>query len=144
VSKSEQAVDRFRSGFNCSQAVLATFAEDYDLDLELALKVACGFGGGMGRGGHTCGAVTGAIMVLGLAESGPDPLVLASKTRVYSLVQNLMRRFAALNRTTCCRELLGCDIGTPEGYLEAQRLDLFQTRCPKYVQDAVEILEDML
>lgn len=144
MGRSEQAVERFRSGFNCSQAVLAAFAEDYGLDLEAAAKIACGFGGGMGRTGHTCGAVTGAIMVLGLAESGPDPLALVSKVRVYGLVQDLMRQFEALHQTTSCRELLGCEIGTPEGYQEAQRLDLFQTRCPDYVADAVQILEEML
>ena len=144
MGRSEEAVERFRSGSNCSQAVLASFAEDYDLDLEQALKLACGFGGGMGRTAQTCGAVTGAVLVLGLAEAEPDPLEPATKTRVYGLVQSFIHQFTERHQTISCRELLGCDIGTADGYMEAQRLDIFKERCPHYVKDAVEILESLL
>ena len=64
-AKSEEAVERFKKGFNCSQAVFGTFSEQVGLDCETACKVATGFGGGMRMGG-TCGAVTGAFMALGL------------------------------------------------------------------------------
>jgi C_GCAxxG_C_C family probable redox protein len=144
MGKSDEAVERFRSGCNCSQAVLAVFAEDYDLELDQALKLACGFGGGIGRTAQTCGAVTGAVLVLGLAEGGPDPLDRATKTRLYGLVQSFMHQFVERHQATSCSELLGCDIGTTEGYMEAERLDLYKTRCPNYVRDAVEILESML
>jgi C_GCAxxG_C_C family probable redox protein len=144
LSRSEEAVERFRSGSNCSQAVLATYAEDYDLDLDLALKIACGLGGGIGRTAQTCGAVTGAVLVLGLAESGPDPTTPAAKTRVYGLVKSFIHQFTERHQTISCHELLGCDIGTTDGYMDAQRLELFQTRCPKYVEDAVEILDSLL
>ena len=67
-AKSEQAVRKFRKGFNCSQAVLSVYAEEFGLCRETALKIACGYGGGMGRMALTCGAVTGAFMVIGLRK----------------------------------------------------------------------------
>ena len=144
MSRSQDAVQCFRAGCNCSQAVLSAFAEDYDLDDALALRLACGFGGGVGRSGSTCGAVTGAVLVIGLAEATPDARSLDTKNRVYNLVQEFIQAFTATHRSTVCRELLECDISVPEGYMEAQSLGLFQNRCPTYVEDAVAILEEML
>lgn len=144
MSRSDHAVEQFRSGLNCSQAVLGEFAEEYGLEPGPALKVACGFGGGMGRTGSTCGAVTGAIMVLGLATGGPDPRALAAKVRAYAQVRELLERFKERHGSTACRDLLGCDISTPDGYEQASQLGLFQSRCPRYVSDAVTILEEIL
>jgi C_GCAxxG_C_C family probable redox protein len=144
MKKSTHAMEQFNGGLNCSQAVLAEYAEECGVDGESALKIACGFGGGMGRLGHTCGAVTGAIMVIGLKSCcASDPRELDTKVRAYGLVGSFLEEFEARNRTTSCRELLGCDISTPQGYEQAKELGLFQTRCPKYVEDAVEILEEM-
>ncbi len=98
----------------------------------------------MGRLGYTCGAVTGAVMVLGLAECVPDPRALATKVHTYGLVQEFMERFKALHGTTACADLLGCDIHIPEGYAEATQRGLFQEECPKFVEDAAAILEEML
>ncbi len=66
MSRIENAVSRFAEGYNCSQAVLSAYAEQLGVDGETALKIAAGFGGGLGRMAETCGAVTGAFMVLGL------------------------------------------------------------------------------
>ena len=73
MNKSEHAVAEFQSGLNCSQAVLAEYAQEYGLPLEMALRIAAGFGGGMGRTGGACGAVTGAVMVIGLADRPRTP-----------------------------------------------------------------------
>lgn len=143
MSKSEVAVEDFRTGANCSQAVLGVYAGERDLDPDLALRIASGFGGGLGRLGHTCGAVTGAIMAIGLVASNAEPRGLASKTHVYGLVRSFVEEFEARHHTTACRELLGCDISTPQGYEEATKLGVFVTRCPEYVRDAVEILEEL-
>jgi len=64
MSRSEEALALFSSGFSCSQAVCAAYAEDLGMKRSDALRVAAGFGGGIGRTGGTCGAVSGAIMVL--------------------------------------------------------------------------------
>ena len=66
MSHTDLALSRFSEGFSCSQSVLAAFAPELGLDADAALRVSAAFGGGMGRLGDTCGAVTGALMVLGL------------------------------------------------------------------------------
>jgi len=143
VSKSEHAIEQFRAGLNCSQAVLGEYAEENGVDYGSALKIACGFGGGIGRMGCTCGAVTGAVAVIGLRACGPDPLDPMTKARVYSLVRSFVERFEAKHQTVSCRELLGCDISTAEGFAEVQRTGVLETRCPSFVEDAIEILEEM-
>ena len=70
MSRVERAVRRFAEGFNCSQAILSAYAEHFGLEEETAMKVAAGFGGGMGRLGRTCGAVTGAFMETRLTRGG--------------------------------------------------------------------------
>ena len=144
MEKSQSAAEQFRAGFNCSQAVFKQYAEEYGVDSQSALKIACGFGGGMGRMGFTCGAVTGAIMVLGLATCGPDPTATATKVRTYGLVQSFVEQFTARHGSTLCRELLGCEIGTPEGHAEAVQRGLFESKCPGFVEDAIDIVEEML
>jgi C_GCAxxG_C_C family probable redox protein len=143
TNHADLAVSRFAGGFNCSQAVFSVFANDFGLDEETALKTAAGFGGGMGRMGETCGAITGAFMVLGLrfGTATPDR---ETKELVYSRVREFADRFKAINGSLACRDLLGCDISTPDGHQIAKEKSLFTTICPKLVQDAVGILEEML
>ncbi|MFZ5631777.1 MAG: C-GCAxxG-C-C family protein [Bacillota bacterium] len=62
----ELAVSSFQEGALCSQALFSTCAVKLGLDRETAMKIATPFGGGMARLGETCGAVTGALMVIGL------------------------------------------------------------------------------
>jgi C_GCAxxG_C_C family probable redox protein len=142
-AKSEQAVERFRKGFNCSQAVLSSYSEQFGLDCEKAFKVATGFGGGM-RMGSTCGAVSGAFMVLGLKYGNTTAEDKEGKANTYKKVEEYIKRFKVRNDSVMCRELLGCDLSTPEGMKEAKDKGLFSTICPKIVQDAVEILEEMM
>ena len=143
-AKSEQAVRKFRKGFNCSQAVLSVYAEEFGLCRETALKIACGFGGGMGRMALTCGAVTGAFMVIGLKYGNVDANEKEIKEKTYGLVREFARRFEKRNGSSICRELLGCDISEPEGLRSAKENGLFTSVCPGLVRDAVEILEEML
>ena len=66
MSNAEKAVTTFTNGYSCSQAVVSAYAEQFGLDHDTALRIAGGFGGGMGRRGEVCGALTGAFMVIGL------------------------------------------------------------------------------
>ncbi len=143
IAKSEEAVERFKKGFNCSQAVLGTFSEQFGLDCDKASKVATGFGGGMRMGG-TCGAVTGAFMVLGLKYGNSTAKDKQAKAKTYNKIEEYTKRFKSRNGSVACRELLGCDISTPEGMKEAQDKGLFSSICHRMVQGAVEILEEML
>jgi C_GCAxxG_C_C family probable redox protein len=141
--KSQEAVKRFKNGFNCSQAVVGTFSEQFGLDSDKAAKVATGFGGGMRMGG-TCGAVTGAFMVLGLKYGNSTAKDKEAKATTYNQIEEYISRFKSRNNSVTCRELLGCDISTPDGMKQAQDKGLFSSTCPQMVQDAAEILEEML
>ncbi|MCK5380619.1 MAG: C_GCAxxG_C_C family protein [Candidatus Latescibacteria bacterium] len=144
MNKVDCAVSCFKEGFSCSQAVFSTYGPQLGLDRERALKIAGTFGGGMGRMGETCGAVTGAFMVLGLKYGNARVEDNPSKEKAYSLVREFADRFQSRNGTIVCRELLGCDTSTPEGRELAREKNLFATICPKLVQDAAEIIEQIL
>jgi C_GCAxxG_C_C family probable redox protein len=141
MTSADTAASRFEHGYSCSQAVFSTFAERLGMDNETAVKVASGFGGGMGRMAGTCGAVTGAFMVLGLKHGGPDG---KSKERTYELVRRFAERFRERHGTLECRDLLGCDIGTPEGQQAFKEQKLHATVCTGLVRDAAEIVEEIL
>jgi C_GCAxxG_C_C family probable redox protein len=143
MNRIEAAVSRFAQGFNCSQAVLSAYAGRFGLDDEAALKIAGGFGGGMGRMAGTCGAVTGAFMVLGL-KYGAVSADREAKERIYERIREFADVFRARNGSNECRGLLGCDISTPEGLQRAKDEKLFTSVCPKCVREACEILEVML
>ncbi len=144
MTRVEEAVACFQGGCSCSQAILATYGPLFGMDRQTALKVAAGFGGGMGRMADTCGAVTGAFMILGLKWGGATAEEKETKERVYGLVRQFAARFRVRNGSLACRDLLGCDISSAEGLGLARKRNLFRTRCPKIVQDAAEILEELL
>ena len=132
----------FRDGCACSQAILEVYGTPLGLSRGLALRVAAGFAGGM-RQGETCGAVTGAFMVLGLRHCSADRTTGAGRAEVYARVVEFADRFKRRNGSLTCRDLLGCDISTAEGLKQAQEQGLFKTTCVQMVRDAAEILEEM-
>jgi C_GCAxxG_C_C family probable redox protein len=143
--KSTQAAETFRCGFNCSQAVLSVFAEDFGLTKDCCLRLASPFGSGIARMQETCGAVTGALMAIGLKYGKGEDGEEADKAHAYKLSQQLIAAFKEQNKSICCRDLLdGLDINTPEGMAEIQKRLLFQCNCSKYVQEAVLITEAIL
>ena len=115
MNKVDCAVSCFKEGFSCSQAVFSTYGPQLGLDRERALKIAGTFGGGMGRMGETCGAVTGAFMVIGLKYGNPKVEDRETKEKAYSLVRKFVDRFQSRNGTIGCKELLGCELSAPEG-----------------------------
>jgi len=140
----DKAVSCFKEGFSCSQAVLSTYAEQLGLDKNNALKVSGTFGGGMAGMAETCGAVTGAFMVIGLKYGKIKPEDEESKRRAYALVKEFVKKFRAKNSSIVCNKLLGCDISTSQGMQEFKDKDFINALCPKFVENAVEILEEIL
>lgn len=144
MGKPEEALSCFKENFSCAQAIFAAYAPGMGVDKETALKVAGAFGGGMGRMGETCGAVTGAFMLIGLKYG---PIMADDKTakdKTYKLVREFVERFKERNRSIVCRELLGVHPGTPEGSQAFKEKDLKNSICVKLVRDAAEIVEEML
>lgn len=145
MNKAEEAYARMATGrMNCSQAVLSSFGEEFGLENNLALKLAQGFGGGMGRAGKTCGAVTGAYMVLGLAQTQSSQNPRKNIEKTYTLVQQFNQEFESLYGSVLCRQLIGYDLSTPEGLAEAREKTVFSSKCPEFVRDSVKILESLL
>ena len=133
----------FSEGFNCAQSIVAAYAPSLGLDREAALKIASGFGGGMGRLAETCGAITGAFILLGL-KFGAAAAEREAKEAVYARVREFAAKFKACHGSLVCRDLLGCDLSTPEGFALAREKKLSSTVCPPYIETAAKILEEML
>ena len=142
-SKVDEVMEFFQNGkgFNCAQSIFATYCEDFGLDRETALKLSCSLGGGMGRLGQACGAVSGACLVIGLKHGKFLPDDRESKENTYKLVQEFGRRFIERNQTLNCHELLQIDLR----YADAQTIkERVRETCPRAVKDAAEILESIL
>jgi C_GCAxxG_C_C family probable redox protein len=140
----ESAKALLKEGFSCSQAVFAAFCEELKLDKDTALRISDAFGGGIGHMGLTCGAVTGAAMAIGLAHGRTVAADNEAKQRTSRIVQALAKRFAERHGTITCKELLGCDVSTPEGFQYFKEHDFRNTRCPAFVSTAAEILDEIL
>jgi len=142
MSPEEKAVDIFIHGHNCCQAVVMTMGEQYGIDPEISKRMGRAFGGGMGRLGLVCGAVSGALMAIGLAlESTHDER--ATRLKANELTREFIQRFIDRYDTILCKELLGADMLTEAGKEKIEKEKLFDTFCPKLVRSAVEILQEL-
>lgn len=143
MNRSEKALTLFAKGFNCSQAVLTVFADDFGIEEELALKLGTQFGGGA-RNGEICGAVSGALLVLGLKYGHYEQGNTEQKSKAYSIASEYTRRFKEKNGSIVCRELLGYDLTKPEDSERIKEKNLFGTVCPAMIKSAVDVLEGIL
>lgn len=129
-------------GLDCGQTVFSCFADELGFSEEDTQKIASGFGGGMFTG-ETCGAVAGAIMVLGMKYGFSVPVDQGVKALCREKVMEFKRRFTEKRGSCICSSLLGVDMSTEAGHAEAVEKGLLAQICPEIITDAVEILEDM-
>jgi len=139
-----QAINSFKTGMNCAQAVLTTFSDKYKIDKNLALGLSCGFGAGMGRLQEICGAVTGSFMVIGAHSSEKCPDNKDKKEMSYSLIQEFDKQFTRIHGSTNCSKLLQVDLRTPEGQKAFNENKLSAEVCEKCIADSVSIIESLL
>lgn len=97
MSKIEAAVRSFMGDLDCAQALLSIYGPALGLDREIAIRIADAFGGGMGRTGETCGAVTGSLMVLSLKYGGPANGDAPDGRRVHRVASSFIERFRDRN-----------------------------------------------
>ena len=142
MNKKEEALNLFNNGFNCSQAVLSVFCEDLGLDKKTALRISTGFGGGF-RKGEVCGAVSGAIMTLGLKNGHFIEGDTESKNKAYALTKEFIRRFEDKNESIICKRLLGYNLSEESDYNIIKEKGLFESICPRVIIDSIDILEDI-
>jgi C_GCAxxG_C_C family probable redox protein len=141
MSKAETAVSIFGNNRNCAQAVLTAYAGDYGLDQEQALRLAAGFGGGLGRIQDVCGAVSGAVMVLGLRSGFGEGDGRDKINEVYTQTRHLIGEFTRQKGTIKCRELLsGCDLSSDEGKKIFKEQNL-RERCREAISLVCELLD---
>lgn len=137
MNKSDKAAQIFKDGYNCAQAVFSAFSGELGLSEEDAKRVAAAFGGGMGRKGYVCGAVTGALMVLGIKNGGKKE----DKEKNYADTVRFWDKFTENHGSVICLKLLECNLATPEGLQAFKEKNLHEKICAKLVKDAAEILE---
>lgn len=143
MTKAEKALELFANNFNCSQAVLTAFAPDFVLDEKLALMLGTQFGGGA-RNAEMCGAVSGALMVLGLRYGHFESENNEQKQRAYAIAVEFTKRFKERNGSIVCRDLLGYDLTKTEDSACIKEKNLFRTVCPEMIRSAVEVLEGVM
>lgn len=144
MENKEIGVEMFSKGYNCAQAVFAALAEEIGIDKLTALKVGGAFGGGMGRNGLTCGAVTGALMAIGYKYGKDSEENTTGKDFTYKLVNQFFKEFVEENGSIECKTLVGYDIVKEEEHKAAADKGVFKTVCPKVVGNAIEIAERLL
>jgi len=138
MTKTEKALSLFSEGYSCAQSVLMAFSAPLGLDEAQAEKVSCAFGGGISHLGLTCGAVTGALMVIGLRHGGGPE----TKAPTYVVANDFISRFSVVHGSINCTELTGYDLSDPDQLAEARSRGVFTERCRRYVEAAVTILEE--
>jgi len=138
--KIDTAIENLKAGYSCSEAVLLTYGPQFGLDPKSAVKIASGFGGGMGRLGETCGAVTAAYMVIGLKYGANSVKDSYSREYTYQAVAEFAHLFKERIGSTYCRDLIdGIDMATPEGRKQIRE----KGRVPEIVSHAISILEEI-
>ncbi len=144
MTQKEEAEGLFAGGFNCAQSLLVAYGATLGINRDAALKLASAFGAGIARSGQMCGAVTGALMVIGLKFGAANSWNKVQKAKVHSKAAKFIKRFKNIHGDTDCCKLIGLDLDTEMGRKEAKRKKVLETRCVNFVQDAAEILDKMV
>ena len=145
MKKNEKALSYFNNSFNCAQSVFTTFGTELGLTEDECLKISCAFGAGMGKQQHVCGAVSGALMVLGTKFGKALHDEESKKEYTYKKAEEFLHKFESRNGSIQCFELLQClNMNDTEDLKKINELKLFETSCENYIKDAVEITEKLL
>lgn len=144
-NKGDKAYENFLLGYNCTQAVAVTFAEELGLDKETAARLSSGFGGGMGRLREVCGTFSGVIFVLSSLYGYSDPKDTATKKELYEKIRALAAKFREDNGSIICRELLGLDKPEDSATPEVRTPEYYKKRpCPELCRYAANLLEEYI
>ena len=141
--KAETAIENFNN-YNCAQSVLLAYSGDFGLEKDRALQIAVGFGGGLGRIQDVCGAISGAIIVLGLASEFREEDGRPKINEVYEKVRQFIKEFDSKYGTIKCLELLnGCNLSSEEGQKIFKENNL-KEKCREYVRFCCDLLDKHL
>jgi C_GCAxxG_C_C family probable redox protein len=145
-SNKKTSKDYFMEGFNCSEATLLAISESLGEKCKFIPRIASGFGGGFGRHGDVCGAISGSVMALGLVYGRKDPKDAEAKEKIYGIVDEYLKKFIEKYGTLSCRELTGCDMLTPEGLKKMKDEKVVVNICAPIVEfaerEALKLIND--
>lgn len=135
------ADEKYTLGLYCAESVVTAIAKTYKIESDLLPKVATALCGGMARTCGTCGALTGAMLGVSAihGRSNPDESV----EKVFSATQKLVSEFESEFGSKNCHELLGCDLGTPEGQENFKKENL-NSRCHDFTVKAAELAAEII
>lgn len=143
MSSSDKAALLMKNGFLCSQSVFAILSEELGIEHNLALKLATGLGAGIAGQGDICGAVSGAILAIGLKHGNHEASDVDSRNKTFFLSQELIQRIKAKHGCYTCKGLTGIDFTRPEGAKLAQESGVMEKVCFKVIKDTVQIVEEI-
>ena len=144
MNKSEIASDYMKKGYNCAQSIMKAYAGEVGMNQEDAIRMASVLGGGVGRNGHICGAVSAAALIIGMKFGTIDPVDFPAKEKAYNKANELLEKFSAENKSVLCKELITYDMKNPEELKKARESGVFAKQCPLYVLSAGRILESII
>lgn len=144
MNRSEEAVKTFQDNYNCAQSVLSAFGPELGMDKGTCMKISAPFGGGMGKTQNVCGAVTGAIMVLGLKYGKEKNISSEDKKSTYTFANEFIQQFRHQFGSIDCIDILGANMQTEEGQKAIHQYELYKKKCIPAVKCAAEILEGIL
>lgn len=142
--KVDKAYEYFSNGYNCAQSVVNSFAEDLGFDEHLGNSFAAGFGGGMGKMGKTCGAVTGAFMVIGVFNQTMYTDVAGLKANSNRLIKRFTEKFIIHHGHLDCFHLINTDMNTQQGKDYYDENNLKEKVCKKCIANAIQITENLI
>jgi len=139
----QRIIEQFQGCIHCSQIVLSQWAEELGYDRDEAARMAAPFGGGLFNG-DTCGAVSGAMIAIGMRYGHCEPGDAAGNEAMIAKVKEFLDKFNEKHGSHICRKLLGYDIGVPGEFDKALETGTVFDRCPNYVNSALEILDEIM
>jgi C_GCAxxG_C_C family probable redox protein len=139
-----KVIQAFREDKNCSQAVFLGFADRFQIRDDHALSIASGFGAGMGRLQRTCGAVSGAYMVIGLYAGSKSLNNTEIKEHAYKMIAEFTEKFEGEQGSSNCSDLTRCDLNTEEGRKKFEVEKIKEKICEKCIKSSIEILNEMM
>ena len=144
MNKSEIASGYMKKGYNCAQSIIKAYASEVGIKEEDAIRMASALGGGVGRNGHICGAVSGAALIIGMKFGSTDPANFQAKEKAYNKTNELLEKFSEENKSVLCKELIPYDMKIPEELKKAREAGVFAKQCLLYVLSAGRILENII
>jgi C_GCAxxG_C_C family probable redox protein len=143
MSSSDKAVTLMKNGFLCSQSVFAILGEELGIERKLVLKLATGLGAGIACQGDICGAVSGAILAIGLKHGNHEVSDVDSRNKIFFLAQELIQRIKSKHGCYTCKGLTGIDFTRPEETKLAQESGIMEKVCFNVIKDTVLIVEEI-